>query len=213
MNEIRFRRTVLRWFGKHRRDLPWRRTSDPYKIFVSEVMLQQTQVERVIPKFREFLSRFPGWRQLAHARLGDVLRVWSGLGYNNRARRLWETARVVRRDFGGEPPGDVQTLARLPGVGQYTACAVASIAFGARCPAIDTNARRVLSRVFGGKDALPQPEVERLARAVLPRSRAGEWNQALMDIGAIYCRPTPRCAECPVRRICRWAIASSGDLR
>ena len=209
------RRAALRWFGRHRRDLPWRKTTDPYAILVSEVMLQQTQVHRVIPKYRAFLRRFPTARRLAVARLGDVLREWSGLGYNSRARRLWLCAQAILGSHDGRMPRDEAELAELPGVGPYTAGAVASIAFGVRAAAIDTNARRVLSRVIGGRDRLPQQQVRAIAARALPRKHVAQWNQSLMDIGAIFCRATPRCEACPLRLSCRFARnrPSSSALR
>src|SRR5205807_5872195 len=134
---------VLSWYRRHGRDLPWRRTRAAYRVLVSEVMLQQTQVERVIPKYRAFLKRFPSLSSLARAPLADVLRAWSGLGYNGRARRLWMCARTVVAEHGGRLPRDVAVLKTLPGIGRYTAGALASFAFGASAPAVDTNVRRV----------------------------------------------------------------------
>ena len=196
---------MLRWYRRHGRDLPWRRTKDPYPILVSEVMLQQTQVDRVVPKFEAFILRFPTVRALAAAPLAEVLRVWSGLGYNGRARRLWECARVVVRSHGGRFPREVAALGQLPGVGPYTAGALASFAFGAREACVDTNIRRVLSRAIDGRDRRDADRAWELARAALPRGTAGEWHQALMDIGALYCRPKPRCDACPIRRHCAGA--------
>ncbi|MBV8082093.1 MAG: A/G-specific adenine glycosylase, partial [Candidatus Eremiobacteraeota bacterium] len=205
----RVHRIVLRWYAAHGRDLPWRRTRDPYAILVSELMLQQTQVSRVIPKYREFLRRFPTVRALAAARLRDVLAVWSGLGYNRRAKHLWEAAKaIVARGCG--LPRAVDELRALPGIGRYTAGAVASFAFGAREAAVDTNVRRVLSRALRGVDRLADSQAWRCATAVLPRD-AARWNHALMDIGALYCRATPNCASCPLRRACKYSRA--GALR
>lgn len=168
-------------------------------------MLQQTQVDRVAPKFEAFLRRFPTLERLAAVRLRDVLAVWSGLGYNSRARRLWESAKLAVARHGGKLPCDIDALRSLPGVGPYTAAAVASIAFGERVPAIDTNARRVLGRALGGAASLTPAALRRIANKALPQTGAGEWNQALMDIGALFCRATPRCGECPLRNACRWA--------
>ena len=193
-------RVLLGWYANHRRDLPWRRTHDPYEILVSEFMLQQTQVERVIPYYQRFLERFPTMRALARARLGSVLRAWSGLGYNVRARRLWESARAVIARGGALPPDEAQ-LRRLPGVGRYTAAAVASFAFGERAIPVDTNVARVLARIFRGGNTLDPAGIRRLAADVLP-ARAAEWSQALMDVGALYCRATPNCAACPALRVC-----------
>jgi len=202
-----FQHAVLRYYRRHKRDLPWRRTRDPYRILVSEVMLQQTQVERVIPKYRSFLARFPTLRALAQARFGDVLREWLGLGYNGRALRLWRCARAVVRETGGKLPPDVTQLERLPGIGPYTAAAVAAISFGAHVPAIDVNVRRVLTRALSGRNDISPPRVSQLAMAALPKSSAGEWSQALMDIGSMYCKASPRCYDCPLRVSCAYVSA------
>lgn len=198
------RRVVLRYYRRHGRDLPWRSTRDPYRIFVSEVMLQQTQAQRVIPKYRAFLRRFPTLDSLAQAKLADVLRAWLGLGYNGRAVRLWRCARLVVAHFGGELPGDEATLRTLPGVGRYTAAAVASFAFGVRSAPVDVNVRRVLARTLTGSDQISSAALTHVAQAALPARAAGEWTQALMDIGAMYCRPAPKCAACPAARMCRY---------
>ncbi len=197
------RRSILRWYRRAARDLPWRRTKDPYAILVSEIMLQQTQVVRVIPKYRSFLKRFPTLASLAGAPLADVLRAWSGLGYNGRARRLWECARSAVAQHGGMLPRDAATLALLPGVGRYTAGAIASFAFGARVAAVDTNVRRVLGRAIDAVDDVGDRRAWELAELALPKSAAGEWNQAVMDVGALFCRPVPKCAACPARGVCR----------
>ena len=168
-------------------------------------MLQQTQVARVIPKFEAFLASMPTVAALARAPLADVLRLWSGLGYNSRARRLWEAARAVVLEHAGRVPQDVSVLRTLPGIGRYTAAAIASFAYGAREPVVDVNVRRVLSRALGGRDRLPEATVWRSAASALPRSRSAEWSQALMDVGAIFCRPIPNCAECPARSACKFA--------
>lgn len=208
----KFRRAVLRWYRTHRRDLPWRRTQDPYAILVSEVMLQQTQVDRVIPKYRAFLRRFPTVQVLARARLGDVLRVWSGLGYNGRARRLWECARLIVGQHGAHVPIEPQTLRALPGIGHYTAAAVAAFAYGQRTAAVDTNVKRVLARVLLGRSAVADKTAWRLADEALPRSRASMWNQALMELGALVCKSAPKCHECPAARYCAW-VARAGRKR
>jgi A/G-specific adenine glycosylase len=202
-----FQRAVLRFYRRHKRDLPWRRTRDPYRILVSEVMLQQTQVDRVIPKYRSFLARFPTLRALARARFADVLREWLGLGYNGRALRLWRCARAVVRESGGKLPSDVSQLERLPGIGAYTAAAVAAIAFGAHVPAVDVNVRRVLTRALSGRDDVAPPRVSLLAKAALPKSAASEWTQALMDIGSMHCKASPRCSDCPLRSSCAYVRA------
>jgi A/G-specific adenine glycosylase len=208
-----FTRTILRFYRHHKRDLPWRRTRDPYRILVSEVMLQQTQVDRVIPRYRSFLVRFPTLRALARARFADVLREWLGLGYNARALRLWRCARVVAREAGGKLTADITQLERLPGIGPYTAAAVAAIAFGAQVPAVDVNVRRVLTRALLGRESVSPPHVSRLALAALPESSAAEWSQALMDIGSMYCKASPRCHECPLRVSCAYVRAAHKRVR
>ena len=187
---------LLAWYRDNARDLPWRRTRDPFRILVSEVMLQQTQVSRVIPAYELFLHAFPTVEALAAAPFHRVLAVWSGLGFNTRARRLREAARIVIRDGW---PTDATGLRALPGVGPYTAAAVASFAYGQRVPVDDTNVRRVLSRWEG--EALTGARLRSAALAALPQD-AATWNQAIMDLGAMVCRPTPNCAACPVRRWC-----------
>ncbi len=188
---------LLHWYSANRRDLPWRGTSEPYALLVSETMLQQTQVSRVAPRYEEFLGAFPTAAALATAPLSDVLSVWSGLGYNNRARRLQAAALiVVERGW----PRTVAGLMELPGVGPYTAAAVACFAFGAQVPAVDTNARRVLSRWRGRP--LSGGALAEAAEGEL-HGDARDWNQAIMDLGATVCLPrSPRCAKCPVARWC-----------
>src|ERR671934_699572 len=201
------KRRVLRWYSRHGRDLPWRRSRDPYAVLVSEVMLQQTQVARVIPAYRDFLARFPTVRALARAGLGDVLRAWRGLGYNRRARDLPRAA----RSGGGALPSTVAGLDALPGVGAYTAGAVACFAFGRRVAFADTNVRRVLGRVFLGRVATEREAVA-IDRELLPRD-AARWHHALMDIGALFCRArAPRCDDCPIARSCRGRGARDGVL-
>jgi A/G-specific adenine glycosylase len=180
------RAAVLDWYARSRRDLPWRRTTDPYAILVSEVMLQQTQVARVVPRYLEWLEWWPDAGALAAASRAEVLAAWVGLGYNRRAVALHEAARVVARDGW---PADLRTL---PGVGPYTAAAVASFAFGAQVAAVDTNVRRVAERVGRGAPA-----------ELLPAGRAAEWNQAAMELGATVCTArAPRCEACPVSGWC-----------
>jgi A/G-specific adenine glycosylase len=175
-------------------------------------MLQQTQVSRVVPKYREFLRRFPTMHSLAAARLRDVLRCWSGLGYNGRARRLWECARVVVAERDGTLPDEVVALRALPGIGRYTAGAITSFAYGAAEPAVDTNVRRVLSRALLGVDAADEAAVWSVAHEALPRD-AAEWNHALMDIGALFCRAKPACDACPVRNACAWRELRAAELK
>jgi len=205
--EDRIRRRLRTWYARHGRDLPWRRTRDPYAIWVSEVMLQQTRVTAVEPYFERFMRRFPDVRTLAHARLDAVLKTWEGLGYYTRARNLHRAARVVVRDLGGRLPRTPEGLLRLPGVGHYTAGAVASIAFGLDEPLLDGNVTRVLCRVFR-MDATPgaaktRKELWGLARRLIPAGQAELFNQALMDLGATVCTPrSPDCPLCPLEEVC-----------
>lgn len=198
------RGAILRWYRAHGRDLPWRRTTDPYAVLVSEVMLQQTQVDRVEPRFRRFLRRFPTFRRLAGATLAEVLREWSGLGYNGRAKRLWECARAVVGDHRGRLPRDDETLVTLPGIGRYSAGAIAAFAFGARAACVDVNVGRVLARSVDGSDGIRPERAWELAEAALPRGPSAAWTHALMDVGSTFCRATPRCEGCPARRSCRY---------
>lgn len=201
------RRSLIRWYGRHARDLPWRRTRDPYAVWVAEVMLQQTQVATVRDYYERFLSRFPDVASLAAAPLDDVLKVWEGLGYYARARRLHEAAGLVMAEHGGHLPRTADELRRLPGVGRYTAGAIASIAFGCDEPVLDGNVTRVLCRVFRIRGNPSASAVEkrlwRLAQKMVAAGRAGLVNQALMDLGATVCVPRgPRCPACPLRRLC-----------
>ena len=200
------RRRLVRWYRRARRDLPWRRTRDPYAVWVSEVMLQQTQVERVKEFFARFLRRFPTVADLAAAREAEVLKHWEGLGYYRRARQLHAAARVVVADHGGEFPRSLAGLRSLPGIGRYTAGAIASIAFDLPAPIVEANSRRVLARLAGHDrpvgGAGDEPIWE-LAAALVPRRAAGVFNQALMDLGALVCTPTrPLCDRCPVAACC-----------
>lgn len=200
--------SLLRWYRSgSRRALPWRGSRDPYRVWVSEIMLQQTQVRTVIPYYRRFLKRFPTLESLARARLSTVLEHWSGLGYYSRARNLHAAAQAVRRRFAGRVPEEAGTLLTLPGVGRYTAGAIASIAFGRRAPVLDGNVTRVLTRFFGIRQSPAQPAVRKklwaLAGQILPRENPGDFNQALMDLGALLCTPRrPDCPACPVAAGC-----------
>jgi A/G-specific adenine glycosylase len=192
------RRRLLRWYAREARHLPWRATRDPYAILVSEVMLQQTQVARVLPAYATFLERFPTLAALAGASLGDVLRAWRGLGYNRRARDLHRIA----RDFPAGLSTDVSFLDRLPGVGAYTAGAVSCFATGARVAFADTNIRRVLGRIALGRVATEREAVA-IDAELMPRD-AATWHHALMDLGATICRSrAPRCDACPAADLCR----------
>lgn len=199
---------LLDWYALHARDLPWRGHPDPYAVWVSEIMLQQTRVETVIPYFERWMARFPGVVALAAAPLQDVLALWEGLGYYSRARHLHKAAQVLVEQYGGELPRNVDALRRLPGVGRYTAGAIASIAFGLDEPALDGNLRRVYARLFNVTEAARSPQGERrlwaLAAEHLPPGRAGDYNQALMDLGATLCTPrNPACLLCPLAGLCQ----------
>ena len=172
-------------------------------------MLQQTQVDRVTPKYEAFIARFPNLRALSRARLADVLRLWSGLGYNSRAKRLGECAKIFVSEHGSRVPADPAVLRTLPGIGRYTACAVSSFAFGAREPVVDVNVLRVLSRALLGSVETDQSTAWSLAQTTLPRRDAAAWSQALMDLGARFCRSTPKCAACPARRACLFAASEN----
>jgi A/G-specific adenine glycosylase len=201
-----FRRSLLAWYRRHGRDLPWRNTRDPYEILVSEVMLQQTQVKRVLEYYPRFLARYPTAEELAAASESAVREAWDGLGYYRRARNLHRTARQVAERHGGRFPATPEELVRLPGIGRYTAGAVASFAFGADAAILDTNAARVLSRVFGpGRNAARRTaRLWALAAAAIPPGRAYPFNQGIMDLGATICTARrPACPRCPVRRACR----------
>src|SRR5580658_3387328 len=200
------RRRLLAWYGKHKRDLPWRRTEDPYRIWISEIMLQQTRVAAVLPYYGRFLARFPGVQALAEAGEQDLLAAWAGLGYYSRARNLQKAAKnIVER---GEFPRDHSSLRELPGVGDYTAAAVSSIAFGLPHAVLDGNVARVLSRLAPELGDIKSDAVRKRLRAfagvLLDRKQPGEFNQALMELGATVCVPKqPLCGDCPVRLHCQ----------
>jgi A/G-specific adenine glycosylase len=215
-NASRFRRLLLAWFRRHGRDLPWRRTRDPYRVLVSEVMLQQTQVARVEGYYGRFLAEFPTVRHLARATPAWVREQWDGLGYYRRAANLHRLAREVVEAHQGQIPGDPDALGRLPGVGRYTAGAVASFAFERRVPAVDTNVGRVIRRAFHprlAKGARGERTLWDTAAVILPRSRAAAWafNQGIMELGALICTArVAKCGECPVRRACRTGMRGEG---
>ncbi len=201
---------LLHWYARAHRPLPWRDTRDPYAILVSEVMLQQTQAERVIPKYHAFLEQFPTLHSLAAASPADVLRAWSGLGYNRRALNLQRTALAAVERHGGSLPSDVADLLALPGIGPYTAGAIACFAFGQDVAFIDTNIRRVLHRVLVGPDlperSASEREMVELATAMVPAGSGYAWNQALMELGATICRArVAECLHCPLREVCQSA--------
>jgi A/G-specific adenine glycosylase len=194
-----FRRALLAWFDVHARDLPWRRTDDPYAIWVSEIMLQQTRVNAVLDHYAQFMKRFPTVQALASTEEPEVLAIWSGLGYYRRARMLHKAARLVANELAGRMPETAEVLRRLPGIGEYTSAAIASIAFGEPVAVVDGNVERVVMRLTASDRA-----VRDTAQTLLDRTRPGDFNQAMMELGAVLCLPkNPLCLECPVQQICR----------
>lgn len=203
----RIRKALVRWYLKHKRKMPWRETGDPYRIWLSEVMLQQTQVKTVIPYYHRFLERFPTIQDLARADLQDILKMWEGLGYYARARNFHRAAGVVTSSYGGNVPDDWETFLQLPGVGEYTAAAVQSLAFGHPHAVVDGNVKRVLARLFVVADPINKPKTYKLlkniARVLLDRKQPGYFNQAIMELGALICKPAnPNCDRCPVQNDC-----------
>ena len=203
-----FRRRLLTWYGIHGRDLPWRQTDDPYHILVSEVMLQQTQVDRVLPKYAEWLDKYPSLNALAAAPVDEVASTWRPLGYNIRPRRLHAIARESVDRFGGSLPSDQETLLSFKGIGAYTAGAIRSFAFRERAAILDTNVARVLFRVFVARGD-PKAHATRkhlwaVSEILVPRKRVFDFNQALMDFGALLCTARkPKCLVCPMTKACR----------
>ncbi len=204
---LKITRPLLRWYSRHKRDLPWRRTHDPYKIWVSEIMLQQTQVATVIPYYSRWIKRFPSLSVFAKAPLGEALRFWAGLGYYRRVRMFHQAARIILKDFGGKIPQTADKLKELPGIGRYTAGAIASIAFGEKAPVLDGNVIRILTRIFAVAQSVDKSgtreKLWELAASLLPVRNPGDLNQALMELGATVCFPlTPLCHSCPVKKSC-----------
>ncbi|MBN1268881.1 MAG: A/G-specific adenine glycosylase [Kiritimatiellae bacterium] len=202
------RTRLLEWFARHRRRLPWRNRRTPYRVWISELMLQQTRVDQALPYYRRFMRRFPGVRALARASRHDVLKAWEGLGYYARARRAHDTARHLVREQGGRFPRTYAGLLALPGIGPYTAAAIGSLAFGLQEPVVDGNVARVLARLMAWpgdvRSAAGRKKIERWARDLLAPARPGDSNEALMELGALCCLPrNPRCDACPLRRFCR----------
>ncbi len=203
----RFQKHILTWYDLHRRDLPWRASRDPYRVWLSEIMLQQTRVAAVIAHYQEFLRRFPTVEKLAAAREASVLAAWSGLGYYRRARMLHAAAKVIVREHGGKFPASEEGLRQLPGIGRYTAAAIASIAFEEPVAVVDGNVERVLQRVSGKR--LAGEELWTAANCLLDDKRPGDFNQAMMELGAVVCTPrAPGCLACPVIEMC----ATRGEL-
>jgi A/G-specific adenine glycosylase len=202
-----FRHMLLHWYDGNRRDLPWRETRDPYRIWLSEIMLQQTRVAAVLEYYRIFLERFPNVQALAASSVDAVLAAWSGLGYYRRARMLHRCSQEVVQKYDGQFPGSSEALLALPGIGRYTSAAIASIAFGEPIAVVDGNVERVLQRLFGAN--LDAPHTWRQAQALLDNVRPGDFNQAMMELGATVCVPrAPRCLACPVQKWC----ASRGEV-
>ena len=203
-----FRQNLLRWYRRSHRKLPWRATRDPYRIWVSEIMLQQTRVDTVLPYYARWLRAFPTVQALARATDDRVLKLWEGLGYYSRVRNLHRAAQIIVREHDGKLPRTLDSLLELPGVGRYTAGAIASIAFGQRAPLVDGNVARVFARIFAIRADVRSPRtfqsLWQLAEHLLPEDNPGEFNQALMELGALVCTPAnPRCDICPMRHACR----------
>ena len=208
MSEENFTRSILAWYDGGHRDLPWRRTKDPYRIWISEIMLQQTRAETVVSYYERFLARYPDVRALASAPQEELLKSWEGLGYYSRARSLQKAAQVIVERYGGELPADLTALRALPGIGDYTAGAIASIAFGIPAAAVDGNVERVLCRYDAVTEDVGTPAVRRKiaarAQALVPADRPGAFANAMMEMGATMCTPrSPKCLLCPVRESCR----------
>ncbi len=199
---------LLQWYDANARILPWRNDPTPYRVLVSEIMLQQTRVETVIPYFERFVRELPDIRALASADENSLLKLWEGLGYYSRVRNLQKAAQMVMQEFGGDIPSDYENLVRLPGIGNYTAGAVASIAFGVPLPAVDGNVLRVVSRITAAGEDISDPAVKRgmeiSVGKIIPKDRAGDFNQSLMELGATVCLPNgePKCAACPLNTLC-----------
>ena len=214
----RFRRTLLGWYRANGRDLPWRHTDDPYHILVSEVMLQQTQVDRVLPKYHEWLEKYPSFEVLAAAPEREVADTWRPLGYNIRPRRLHAIAREAVEKYGGELPSDEATLLSFKGIGEYTSGAIRSFAFGQRAAILDTNVARVLLRVFVGRGDVKAHAMRRhlwaISRLLVPRKHVFDFNQALMDFGATVCvARKPKCDRCPMTKLCSSFSKVSASVR
>lgn len=208
MNFTEIVQPLLAWYGQHARTLPWRDEPTPYRVWVSEIMLQQTRVDAVIPYFERFLAELPDLASLAAAQEPQLLKLWEGLGYYSRVRNLHRAAQVVMRDYGGVLPSEPEELQKLPGIGAYTAGAVASIAYGRPAPAVDGNVLRVAARLAASRENVSEPavkrETEQKLKKIYPAGRAGDFTQALMELGALVCLPNgaPKCGECPLAGLC-----------
>ena len=203
----KFRERLLKWYSRHGRDLPWRHTRDPYHILVSEIMLQQTQVDRVLPKYQEWLVKYPTMKRLAQTPLAEVKKTWYPLGYNIRPMRLHSIACESVARYGGSLPRDQEELMAFKGIGRYTAGAIRSFAFEEDAPILDTNVRRVLHRIFVGGEPAPKTQTTALwdlSQAMIPKGRCYDFNQALMDFGATVCSARdPYCLLCPMKDFCK----------
>jgi A/G-specific adenine glycosylase len=213
-----FSKNLLAWYQTNARELPWRLYSDPYGVWVSEIMLQQTRIETVIPYYQRWMRRLPTVFELASAPQQEILNLWEGLGYYSRARNIHKAAKILVRETNGQLPQTVKELRKLPGIGRYTAAAIASIAFGLNEPALDGNIRRVLSRVFDIKEPagsnLGEKVLWKLAGENLPPGKAGDYNQAIMDLGSMICTPkSPDCPTCPVSELCQARILGIQEER
>ena len=200
-------RSLSNWFSRHKRPLPWRNTYEPYHVWLSEIMLQQTRVEQALPYYKNFLKKFPNVHKLANAKEQDVLKAWEGLGYYSRARNLHQAAQKITAEFGGKIPNNYNQLIELPGFGEYVAAAVASIAFNEPRPVVDGNVFRVFSRYYGIQSdiALPKTKKEflKLGNLILPKNNSRDFNQSLMELGALICTPkNPFCTNCPLQKNC-----------
>jgi A/G-specific adenine glycosylase len=208
---------LLQWVEKNRRDLPWRRTQDPYAVWVSEVMLQQTQVATVIPYYQKFLKSFPTLPHLAKANLSEVLKAWEGLGYYSRARNLHRASQIILDHFHGKIPDTLKDLLGLPGVGRSTAGAILSFAFHKEAPILDGNAKRVLSRLFAVSGSPGERKTEqflwKISESLIPKGFSNPFNQALMDLGSIVCTPKyPQCPKCPLRHLCKGYLSGEPEI-
>ncbi len=216
VNKEKIQTRLLRWFGKNGRDLPWRKNRDPYVIWVSEIMLQQTQVDTVIPYYQKFLNSFPTVYHLSKASLSKVLKAWEGLGYYSRARNLHRASKIVAYDFDGKIPDNLRDLLTLPGIGRSTAGAILSFAYHKEAPILDGNAKRVLSRLFAVSGNPVKGKTEgllwQLSESLIPKGRSDPFNQALMDLGATVCIPKgPQCSRCPLRNFCRGYLSGKPE--
>jgi len=212
--KTKIQKKLLHWFKKNKRDLPWRKTEDPYAIWISEIMLQQTQVATVIPYYEIFLKTFPTIRYLAKANLSKVLKVWEGLGYYSRARNLHQASKIIANHSNGKIPDKLKDLLNLPGIGRYTAGAILSIAYNKKVPILDGNVKRVLSRLFAvlGHPKKTEEFLWPLSESLIPKGSPGAFNQALMDLGSIICTPkNPNCLGCPLKNLCQGYLSGKPE--